>query len=195
VQRLGRARIPVALHVCSDSREEAKEVYRLSFGLKGISTSQGSRWEVEPKIYFDFSRDILFLDTEGYRPCNSLRGMSFEVLRAEAKRFHCLVECVQDLREVKRLVAWEYLPMVAVHWFSHDDRKNPWSVFEGVYEGVVGAVGVASRIDDKNLKLVEPHPTMEGRLWDLAPDMELLTGLKWKQVWVAARSPNYSAWM
>lgn len=170
-------------------------MYQLSFGLNGISSPQGSRWEVEPKIYFDFARDILFLDTEGYRPCNDLRGMSFETLRAEAKRFHCLVERVQDLWQVRKLVAWEYLPMVAVHWFSHDGRKNPWSVFEGVREGVIGAVGVASRIYDKDLKLVEPHPTMEGRPWDLAPDMNLLTGLNWKQVWVVARSPNVAGWM
>jgi hypothetical protein len=107
LELLGRARIPNALHVCRDSREVAKQSYKLSFGLKGFSQPGGSSWKVEPKIYFSFDRDILFIDTEGFRPCDSLRGMSYEMLRAEAVRFHCLVNQVQDLARVRRLAAWE----------------------------------------------------------------------------------------
>jgi hypothetical protein len=51
--------------------------------------------------------DDSFIDMEGYRPCNNLRGMSFEALRKEAKRFHEVVDRVQNLRRVRGLAAWE----------------------------------------------------------------------------------------
>jgi 2EXR family len=191
LELLGRARIPIALHVCRDSREVAKEVYELSFGLKGFSQPGGSSWMVEPKIYFSFDRDTLFIDTEGSRPCGSLRGMSFEMLRAEAHRFHCLAKQVQDLAKVRTLAAWEYLPMVAVHGVSIGERgevRNPWSAFEGI-EGEAMGVGVANQLNqvyDKDLTVAEPNP-LEGIEWDLEQDVNLITGLKWKQTWLVAR--------
>jgi hypothetical protein len=190
LELLGRARIPIALHVCRDSREVAKEVYKLSFGLKGFSQPGGSSWEVEPKTYFSFDRDTLFIDTEGVRPCDSLRGMSFEMLRAEANRFHCLAKQVQDLAKVRTLAAWEYLPMVVVYGVSFDERgevRNPWSVFEGI-EGEVMGVGIAGQIYEKDLAVREPNP-LEGVRWDLEP-VNLITGLKWKPTWLVARSPS-----
>jgi hypothetical protein len=152
---------------------------------------------VEPKIYFSFDRDTLFIDTEGFRPCDSLRGISFEMLRAEAHRFHCLAKQVQDLAQVRTLAAWEYLPMVVVHGVSFGERgevRNPWSVFEGIGGEVVGVVGVmgvgvASQVYDKDLTVTEPNP-LEGVEWDLEQDVNLVTGLKWKQTWLVARSPS-----
>lgn len=191
LELLGRARIPIALHVCRDSREVAKEVYKLSFGLKGFSQPGGSSWEVEPKIYFSFDRDTLFIDTEGVRPCDSLRWMSFEMLRAEANRFHCLVWQVQDLAKVRTLAAWKYLPMVAVHGVSFGERgevRNPWSTFEGI-EGEVMGVCLASQVYDKDLAVAEPNP-LEGVEWHLEQDVNLITGLKWKQTWLGERSPS-----
>jgi hypothetical protein len=188
LELLGRPRIPIALHVCRDSREVAKEVYELSFGLKGFSQPGGSSWKVEPKIYFSFDRDTLFIDTEGFRPHGSLRGMSFEMRGAEAHRFHCLAKQVQDLAMVRTLAAWEYLPMVAVYGVSFGERgevRNPWSAFEGI-EGEVMGVGLASPVCDKDLTVAGPNP-LEGIEWDLEQDVNLITGLKWKQTWLVAR--------
>ena len=89
-------------------------------------------------------------------------------------------------------MAWEYLPMVGVQWVSSDESgmvvKNPWGAFEGI-EGEVMGVGVASRVYDKDLTMVETNP-LEGREWDVEQDVNLITGLKWKQVWLVARPPN-----
>ncbi|KAE9379350.1 hypothetical protein N431DRAFT_308550, partial [Stipitochalara longipes BDJ] len=183
VKSISRARIPVALHVCRNSRDVAKKVYKLSFGLKKISGYHMIRGSVEPKVYFSFDRDILFIDTEHTRPCEGLRGISVETLRTEAKRFHSLIALVQDLGEVQRLAAWEYLPMVGVHSVSHGEEgevKNPWAVFQGLKEPVKG-VRLGCRADDKDLRAVEDPDVLEGREWEMKHSLKMITKLEWKQ--------------
>jgi hypothetical protein len=177
---LGRARIPVALHVCTDSRQVARKFYRPSFGLEGRS-QQGSRWRVEPKVYFDFERDVLFLDAEGCRPCEGLSGMSAEMLAAEAKRFHGLTEQVKDLGKVRHLVAWEYLPMVAVYWGD----KNPWKGFKGL-EGKVGGVRWSGGGWERDLRVEKRGAEEDWGTLELEQGLEFLSGLKWEIVQLTA---------
>jgi hypothetical protein len=141
-----------------------------------------TRWEVEPKVYFCFERDVLFVDTENRRPCEGLRGMSYEMLLQEAKRFHSLTKHVKDLGRVRELAVWEYLPMVALHW----GRKNPWRVFGGLV-GKVGGVGWCGGSWDRELR-VEKWVVEDGGTWELEEVLELLTGLEWESVRLVAGS-------
>jgi hypothetical protein len=49
------ARIPIALHVCKESCEEALRYYKLSFGLGPFYLNPGH-------VYFDFKSDVFFLN-------------------------------------------------------------------------------------------------------------------------------------
>lgn len=50
-QLISPTEIPIALHVCKESREEAKRYYKLTFDYDGR----------EPHVYFDFSMDTVHL--------------------------------------------------------------------------------------------------------------------------------------
>lgn len=54
-------------------------MYRLSFGLKLKSKAEDGRkgWEVEPKVWFCFERDVLCIDTECWRPCEGVEGVEW----------------------------------------------------------------------------------------------------------------------
>lgn len=109
----------------------------------------------------------------------------------EAKQFHAMVGGVRDLEKVRGLACWEYLPMVACHAVTHGEKGevvNPWKMFEGLAGEVMG-VGTGTRVWDRDLVVAEPNP-LEGFPWDLEETVSLLTGLKWKQAWIVARSPS-----
>jgi hypothetical protein len=142
---------------------------------------------VEPKVYFCFERDVLVVGTEHQPASNSLRGMSYEMLLQEAKRFHGLTEQVKDLGRVRKLVVWEYLPMVALHWV----RESPWRVFGGLV-GKVGSVGWCGGSWERDLR-VEKWVVEDGGAWELEEVLELLTGLEWESVRLVAGSLEVDA--
>jgi len=82
--------------------------------------------------------------------------MTPNCLRGEAWRFQQITGNVQDLAMVKRLAAWEYLPMVSCYVVTRDQKlkfQNPWAVFQGVKEPVMG-IGLGCQIEEKDMRYV-----------------------------------------
>lgn len=76
------ARIPHILHVCVESRHEALKHYQLAFDSHGYSN---------PRVYFDCSVDILFLDASRLRIDDYPAWCLFR--RADVRRVQKLALC------------------------------------------------------------------------------------------------------
>jgi hypothetical protein len=131
-----------------------KKVYKLSFGLKGIATPQGSTWKVLGKIYFDFSRNNLFMDHDSGSNSYCFGTWVIARSRAEGKRFCSWSEHVQDLEQVLLLVVEKFL-FLDVFYFHDRTQRNPWDIFSGV-KGVAYWGRIVGEVDDRDLKAVAP---------------------------------------
>jgi hypothetical protein len=172
--------------VCRTSREVALTVYQLSFGVENLPVTGNVRCTIEPKVYFSFERDILFLDTEYRRMCAGYRGLSNKLMRKEAKRLHTLLGHVQGLDEVQSLAAWEGLPGIGTYAVTHEENrekgriKNPWSVFKGLKEPVKSA-RIGCSCEEKDLWHVKKPDLLYGKEWEQGYYAKLISRLDWEQ--------------
>lgn len=122
-------KIPIALHICQESREAVLKVYQLRFGIPDRRTA---------KIYADLSRDVILFSEKYNTP----------------DHFYTFIQYYPDVKEIKHIAITNLLKNLATQFCTQPDNslgkylKSAEAIYElsqyhtEKYEGAVYTPGV-----------------------------------------------------